>query len=57
MLQNACFLAKIGADAAKNEEHLAEILPKIGNYPTGRRGAVAARVPDLKISSFGVPRF
>ena len=27
MLQNACFLAKIGADAAENEQHFAEILP------------------------------
>ena len=30
MLQNAYFLAKIGADTAENEQHLAEILPKIG---------------------------
>ena len=27
MLQNAYFLAKIGADTAGNEQHLAEILP------------------------------
>ena len=27
MLQNAYFLAKIGADTAKNEQHFAEILP------------------------------
>ena len=32
MLQNAYFLAKIGADTAENEEHFAEFLPKIGNY-------------------------
>ena len=41
MLQNAYFLAKIGADTAENEQHFAEILPKTGNYPTGpnvRRG-------------------
>ena len=31
MLQNAYFLAKIGADTAENEQHFAEILP------TGRR--------------------
>ena len=37
MLQNAYFLAKIGADPAENERHFAEILPKIGNYPTGPR--------------------
>ena len=38
MLQNAYSLAKIGADTAENEQHFAEILPKIGNYPTGRTG-------------------
>ena len=26
MLQNACLLAKIGADTAENEQHFAEIL-------------------------------
>ena len=35
MLQNAYFLAKIGADTAENEQHFAEILP------IGRRVAVA----------------
>ena len=35
MLQNAYFLAKIGADTAENEQHFAEFLPKTGNYPTG----------------------
>ena len=30
MLQNAYFLAKIGADTAEIEQHFAEILPKIG---------------------------
>ena len=39
MLQNAYFLAKIGADTAENEQHFAEILPKTGNYPTGPAGA------------------
>ena len=33
MLQNAYLFAKIGADTAENEQHLSEILPKIGNYP------------------------
>ena len=41
MLQNAYFLAKIGADTAENEQHFAEILPKTGNYPTGPLGAAA----------------
>ena len=35
MLQNTYLLAKIGADAAKNEQHFVENLPKICNYPTG----------------------
>ena len=35
MLKNAYLLAKIDADTAENERDLAEILPKIGNYPTG----------------------
>ena len=43
MLQNAYFLAKIGADTAENEQHFAEILPKIGNYPTGRLTPRAGR--------------
>ena len=38
MLQNAYFLAKIGADTAENEQHFADKLPKIGNYPTGQVG-------------------
>ena len=29
MLQNAYFLAKIGADTAENEQHFAEFLPKL----------------------------
>ena len=43
MLQNAYFLAKIGADTAENEQHFAEILPKIGNYPTGPSGSPPSR--------------
>ena len=39
MLQNAYFLAKIGADTAENEQHLAEILPKTGNGRRERRAA------------------
>ena len=41
MLQNAYFLAKIGADTAENEQHFAEVLPKnrrgIDPYPLARR--------------------
>ena len=40
MLQNAYFLAKIGADTAENEQHVAGILPKTGNYPTGPTAAL-----------------
>ena len=36
MLKNAYLLAKIGADTAENERNFVDILPKIGNYPTGR---------------------
>ena len=36
MLQNAYFLAKIGADTAENEQHFAEILP-IGRRVADRR--------------------
>ena len=38
MLQNAYFLAKIGADTAENEQHFAEILPKIGAERPGPEG-------------------
>ena len=48
MLQNAYFLAKIGADAAENEQHFAEILPKNGNYPTG---------PDEELADVTLSRF
>ena len=34
MLQNAYFLAKIGADTAENEQHFAEILPTDAALPT-----------------------
>ena len=43
MLQNAYFLAKIGADTAENEQHLADILPKTGNYPTTLRVSSRAK--------------
>ena len=54
MLQNAYFLAKIGADTAENEQHFAEILPKTGNYPTSpppgaasAAGHAAPAAPEL----------
>ena len=49
MLQNAYFLAKIGADTAENEQHFAEILP-IG-LPAARRAPRPRRAPAA--GSFG----
>ena len=52
--QNAYLLAKIGADTAENEEHFAEILPKLattrwyGRY--GRRGVVGRYQQFLQLS-------
>ena len=52
MLQNAYFLAKIGADTAENEQHFAEILP-IGRRVAdrisvrGRRTLASVRVDHL----------
>ena len=44
MLQNAYFLAKIGADTAENEHHFAEILPTGAQEGLGRP-AVSATQP------------
>ena len=46
MLQNAYFLAEIGADTAENEQHFAEFLLKTGNYPTGPPGRAEGRPQD-----------
>ena len=45
MLQNAYFLAKIGADTAENEQHFAEILPIGRRRPPGLRGAARVGRP------------
>ena len=45
MLQNAYLVAKNGADTAENEQHIAEILPKTGNYPTGPAPAARGSRP------------
>ena len=42
MLQNAYFLAKIGADTAENEQHFAEILPKTTLRVQPGRGMMVA---------------
>ena len=48
MLQNAYFLAKIGADTAENEQHFAEILPTdaLRGSLFSRRPARPQRVPQ-----------
>ena len=48
MLQNAYLVAKIGADTAENEQHFAEILPRIGNYPTGQLPMAAIVAPSAR---------
>ena len=45
MLQNAYFLAKIGADTAENELHFAEILP-IGRRVADPAGVAAEGAAD-----------
>ena len=40
-------LAKIGADTAENERNFAEILRKIGNYPTGQRDGLRVKLREL----------
>ena len=53
MLQSAYFLAKIGADTAENEQHFAEILPKIGNCagPGQQRAAAPGARPGVSSGS------
>ena len=53
MLQNAYFLAKIGADTAENEQYFAEILP-IGRRVADRcprRGDRRAAQGGLQVSA------
>jgi hypothetical protein len=50
MLQNAYFIAKIGADTAENEQHFAEILPIgrcDGESNFGAKPTPNGRLPDL----------
>ena len=53
------FLQKIGADTAENERNVAEILPKIGNYPTGPPPAEAPgeEWPSTRARACGLPAF
>ena len=45
MLKNADLLAKIGADTAENEQHVAEILP------------IGRRVAEVDCTLAGIPKF
>ena len=47
MLTNAYLLAKIGADTAENEQHLAEILP-IGRCVADRRRTPSPRARSAR---------
>ena len=55
MMQNAYFVAKIGADTAENEQHFAEILPTDG--ADGRLGVILEpAVPGPGTTSPGAAR-
>ena len=56
MLQNAYFLAKIGADTAENEQHFAEILPKNGNVELRPPAAAAPPRPGAPLRRTKVAR-
>ena len=53
MLQNAYFLAKIGADTAENEQHFAKNLRKTDNYPTATELAVGCDYPRQRWAQQG----
>ena len=55
MLQNAYFLAKIGADTAENKQHFAEILP-VDRGPGRRRGGAASFSADTPSDASGKRR-
>ena len=52
MLQNAYFLAKIGADTAENEQHFAEILA-IGRRVADPAGGPRDHASKLKVGGRG----
>ena len=54
MLQNAYFLAKIGADTAENERNFAKKLPGAGGADgAGRAGAPRVAVPQVLLPAHG----
>ena len=57
MLQNAYFIAKIGADTAENEQHFAEILPIVRRVASSAAAAASSSAetePALPASKSGV---
>ena len=56
MLQNAYFLAKIGADTAENEQHFAEILPTDALRRRTPTSARCRRAPGAPVSRTGISR-
>ena len=56
MLQNAYFLAKIGADTAENEPNFTEIVPKFGNYPPGSWRRLRGREGLFKRATARAPK-
>ena len=60
MLQNAYFLAKIGADTAENEQHFAEICQKLTTTLLRRRRGEArlerGQEVELRLLGHGPPR-
>ena len=57
MLQNAYFLAKIGADTAENEQHCAEILPTFGEDVIRAEQGRLGRAPALQGEAGPADRF
>ena len=56
MLQNAYFLAKIGANTAENEQHFAEILPILGPTTAEWWVRVATHPDRVRKTAFAVYR-
>ena len=48
MLNNACLLAKIGADTTEHDRNVANILPKISQLPRRRRAPLRRGGPDCR---------
>ena len=53
MLQNAYFLAKIGADAAENERHFAEFCQKLATILRGAGAGAGHREERARLEALG----